>query len=187
MGRKALEKISQREYGRRIGVSNEAVSKAVREGKIKKGWDSKEGKIIVEHANAEWGSIHMQANVEKLLENKPFNSNFMPRPIGSGLTLNGDSSYADAKRVREILQAQLVAIELKKVKGELVDKEEVYKQLFAYGQQIRTVFTSIPDRNIDMILAAKSRAEAHSLLTTAMYEALEAITTREFNFIPPQQ
>lgn len=55
----SLEKVSQREYARRIGLSNTAVSKAIRQGKIKKGWDRISGKIIVQYANEEYGDKHL--------------------------------------------------------------------------------------------------------------------------------
>lgn len=184
MGRKQLERVSQREYARRIGVSNEAVSRAIKDSRIVKGWDPIEKKIIVPHANAEWGLLHMQENLEALLQNP---SDSKPRNPGSnGLTLNGDSSYMEAKRVREIIQAQLVALDLKERKGELVNKEEVHKQLFSYGQQLRIAFTSVADRNIDAILASKTRAEAHGLLQSAIYDILEDVTTKQFDFTPRQ-
>jgi hypothetical protein len=184
MGRKALERVSQREYARRIGVSNEAVSRAIKDARIVKGWDPVEKKIIVHHANAEWGLLHMQENVEALLQDSTGSK--QRTGTTNGLTLNGDSSYMEAKRVREIIQAQLVALDLKERKGELVNKEEVHKQLFSYGQQLRIAFTSLADRNIDAIIAAKTRAEAHGLLQSAIYEILEEVTTRQFDFTPRQ-
>ena len=185
MGRKPLEKVSQREYARRLNVSNEAVSRAVGDGRIKKGWSEKERKIIVAHANAEWGALHMQSKIEKYLPAANDGIN-QPAAEGTGSTLNlhGGSSYGDAKRVGEILRTQMVALDLKERKGELVSKDEVYKQLFAYGQQLRNAFNTIADRHIDSILASKSRAEAHSILTSAIYDLLEGVTSKEFDFKP---
>ena len=184
MGRKELERVSQREYARRIGVSNEAVSRAIKDGRIKKGWDSTAAKIIVPHANAEWGLLHMQTNVEQLIQETTTEK---VKPISStGLTLQADSSFIEAKRVKEILQAQLVALDLKERKGELVNKEEVYKELFSYGQQLRVAFSSIADRHIDAIIASNTRAEAHNLLQSAIYEILENVTSKKFDFVPRQ-
>ncbi|WP_153799062.1 hypothetical protein [Foetidibacter luteolus] len=185
MARPQLERISQREYARRLQVSNEAVSKAVREGKIKKGWDAKAGKIIVEHANTEWGSVHMINNIEKFLPgsaetpNPP--SQDLPANAEGDFTLTNKTTYAEARRASEILRARQISLDLKEREGELVNRDEVYKKLFSYGQEIRKTFTLIPDTCIDNIRAAKSRAEAHNVLTNAIYTALEKVTSENLD------
>lgn len=177
MARKGYEKVSQREYARRLGISNEAVSKAIREHRIVKGWNKKEQKIIVEHADKEFGFMWRETNVSELVDDVPQNN-----PSGK-LTLTGNSSFSEARRVKEIMQAQLIALDLQQRKGELVNKETVFKQLFTFGQNIRTSMLAIPDRTIDNIIASKSRAEAHNLLTNALHEVLEALTkTDNLNF-----
>lgn len=102
------------------------------------------------------------------------------------MQLSGSSSYGDAKRVREIIQAQLSALDLKERKAELVQKEEVYKQLYVFGQQLRVSILAIPDRVIDNILASKSRAAAHNILSEAIHESLEGLTKRQLDFSPKQ-
>lgn len=189
MGLENLERISQREYAKRLGISNEAVSKAIREGKIDRGWDKQEGKIIVEYANREWGALHLKTNVSRLLQQEPGEDwqqggADAKRP---GLTLTNESSFADAKRVREIIHAQLAALDLKERKEELVKKEEVYKQLYAFGQQVRIAVMTTADRSIDTILAAKNRTEAYNILSVCLQEALEGLTNVEFDFSPKQQ
>ena len=190
MERINLEKISQREYAKRLGISNEAVSKAIREGKIDKGWDREEEKIIVPYANKEWGALHMKTNVSQLLQQEVGEEAQVdgqsPARKG-GLTLTNESSFADAKRVREIIHAQLAALDLKERKGELVRKDEVYKQLYAFGQQVRLAVMATPDRGIDAILASKTRAEAYQILSGALQEALEELANVEFDFSPKQQ
>lgn len=187
-----FERISQREYARRLGLSNEAVSKAIREGKIDRGWDKVEGKIIVEYANIEWGALHMGTSMPSLFpeqmlettEERPLQR--LPTPAGKGLSLSNESSFAEAKRVKEIIQAQLAALDLKERKEELVKKDEVYKQLYTFGQQMRIALMATPDRGIDAILAAKSRSEAYNILSTAIVEALEQLTNPHFDFTPRQ-
>ncbi|RAJ00457.1 hypothetical protein LX64_04163 [Chitinophaga skermanii] len=159
--------LSQRQYAKEIGVSNEAVRRAIKDGKIVKGWDAATKKIIPEIANAEWGYIHNAASTDNHVNDTP----------KKGLTLDSDSSYNDAKRVKEILSAQLIALELKEKKEELVNKAAVYQELFKFGQQIRTAFLNIPDRTIDNIIAAETRSEAHAILTNAIHEVLEKLTS----------
>lgn len=192
MERQKSARISQREYAHLLGISNEAVSKAIREGKIDKGWDKVEKKIIVDQANIEWGALHMKTNVFKLLQQQPGEesqqADYWESAIGkkNGLTLTNESSFAEAKRVREIIQAQLAALNLKERKEELVRKDEVYKQLYAFGQQIRIAIMATPDRGIDAILASKSRAEAHNIMSASLIEVLEGLTNVEFDFVPRQ-
>ena len=200
MARKALERISQREYARRLGISNELVSRAVKCGQIKKGWDKEAAKIIVEHANVEWGAMYLKTDVNKILK-QPIGEDDAPEAShGAGehafehaevetsntdnLRLHDGTSFAEAKRIREIVEAQLASLELKEKKGDLVRKENVYKELFSFGQQLRVALLAIPDRNIDLILSASNRAEAHQLLTGEIHGVLEEITKTEFNFQP---
>lgn len=178
MGRTGYKRVSQREYAAYLGISNEAVSRAVKDGRIKKGWDSKAAKIIVEHADMEFGLLHKKTTVPI----EPLPGEDPPQQTPGSLQLSGNSSFGEAKRVREIIQAQLAALDLKERKGELVSKEEVYKQLFAFGQQIRAALMAIPDRIIDNLLASKQRADAHNLLTGEIHSALENLTKTDFNF-----
>lgn len=209
MGRKPLEKVSQREYARRLNISNEAVRKAVELGKITKGWDKKEKKIIVEKANEEWGNIHIKAQADedqtqaeaiKRLQsydgNKPAPAPSLvksKRPEDPDDTQGGAfaeleeyelavasrASFAEALRVEKVAKARSAIIDLRKQTGELVNKAEVYKQLFGYGQQIRTAILAVPDRCIDEILTAPNRAESHQVLTKYLHEALQKLSDIE--------
>lgn len=204
MGRKLLEKVSQREYARRLGVSNEAVRKAVIDGRITKGWDKKEGKIIVEKANEEWGNIHIQvakegahsqneaiARVQALTYQQQPTKPAKPRfedPEDTEITAFGeleqynslrvasDAQFAEALRVEKIAKARQEIIKLQELTGSLVNKTEVYKQLFGFGQSVRQAVLAVPDRCIDEVIAQTTRAEAHQILIKYLHEALEKIT-----------
>lgn len=178
MGRKGFEKISQREYARRLGISNEAVSRAVKKGLIKSGWDARDKKIIFEKANEEWGLLHKETDVSGIInEDDP---NPKPPKADPKLKLTSDTSFVEARRINEVIRAQIQAIELQKIKKELVNKEEVGRQLFSFGQQLRIMLMATADRVIDNVLASKNRAEAHNILTTDIHTTLENIY-KEFN------
>lgn len=199
MARPSLERVSQREYARRLGISNELVSRAVIEGRISKGWDAKAKKIIVVKATEEWGALYMKTNVSQLLQQEPGEPPppVSPKPAtnkptsnysggGRSMQLSNESSYAEAKRVKEIIQAQLAALDLKERKEELVKKDEVYKQLFAFGQGLRVALSALPDRVLDLVLASKGRIEAYQLLSGEIHSILEGITQLDFDFTPRQ-
>lgn len=88
----------------------------------------------------------------------------------------GQRSLAEVKRVTAEIEMQRRALLLRKEKGQLLDKDEVYKSLFAAGQELRQTFTSLADRCIDDILAAPSRKDAHAVLSEAVAQSLEKFT-----------
>ena len=209
MARKGYERISQREYGRRLGVSNETIRKAIEAGKINKGWDKKEAKILFEKANEEWGNIYLapEPGVAELTQHiQPYSPDKpqATKPQGQrppvdpddtqaaaiseleNFNLNSRTPFADALRFEKIAKARLAELEMNKAIGTLVVKDAVYKELFAFGQEVRQALLVVPDRCIDAVLAAKNRSEAHSILSKEIHEALEKLTSPRLDFEPRQ-
>ena len=175
-------KVSIREYARSKGVSDTTIRKAIKSGKIKKGYDEGSKKIIPQVADREWGDTMVQ----------PLQTGLQTAPVSKGQKevgenreqeINGDSvfvdkdeTYAEALRKDLIIKANLNALKLRMKEGEVVEKSKVYKELFAFGKQIRLRFQSIPDRIIDDVLAAPGRNEAHMILFNAISDVLEELT-----------
>lgn len=84
-----------------------------------------------------------------------------------------DETLAAARKAQEVFKAKIAEIDYKKKIGELVSKDDVYKSLFTFGQELRTQFQAIPDRVVDNMLAASSRNEAHIILYEAITKVLE--------------
>lgn len=84
-----------------------------------------------------------------------------------------DETLAAARKAQEVYKAKIAELDYKKRTGDLVAKDEVYKALFAFGQELRTQFQAIPDRVVDNMLAASSRNEAHIILYEAITKVLE--------------
>lgn len=169
------ELISVREFARGIGCSDVAVHKAIKTGKIVKGYvkrDGLPGKINAAVAAQEWGK-HFDPSYDR---NPNIRSNFgrgaAPPPSDERTT----KSLAEIKRLTAEVRLQAEAIELKRKKGDLVDKKAVYTALFAMGRELKNNIMNIPDRYIDAILAAPTRNDAHTVLTNALIEALETMT-----------
>jgi hypothetical protein len=172
------KKVSIREYARSKGVSDTAVRKAIKARKINAGYDTESKKIIPEIADREWGDTIIQvtpgsepqpqiANTGKIKSNEP---------EGEGIFLDKDETYAEALRKDLIIKANINALKLRMKEGEVVEKSKVYKELFAFGKQIRLRFQSVPDRVIDDVLAATGRNEAHLILFNAITDVLEELT-----------
>lgn len=180
--------ISIREYGRRRGCSDTAVRKAIKAGKIVDGVvrDKKGNVLGIDEAvaNNEWALNH-DPSILRVTQNGQSSERFVeastkaeaPKPLAAGGgSVSSDNSLAAAKRARAIYEAKLKELEYKERSGELVDKKEVYKALYGAGQELRQAFQAIPDRFIDDILAAKSRNEAHQILSNAIADTLECLS-----------
>lgn len=141
-----------------VGVSNQAVSDAVKDGRIVRGFVEEGGKkyIIPKVANAEWGK------------------EFVNDVPGTDLELMTKASQA--KQMESILKTQKLQLEVDQLKGILVKKDEVYRSLYAMGVEIRSALQAVPDRTIDEILAAKSRHAAKKILDDAIEAALLGLT-----------
>lgn len=85
-------------------------------------------------------------------------------------------STAKAQQVEAVYKAKLRKLEFETKSGSLVDKSQVYRALFAAGQEIRSAFEGIADRYIDEILAAPTRNDAHTVLQSAIDEALKSVS-----------
>lgn len=193
------ELISIREYARRKKCSDTTIHKAIKSEKIVKGVVKVGGKpkILESVADKEWGMNFNPAYSTAPGRNPHLNNQMLPevdrtegrQMINTGLptddtevitsaprTVNGKKSLADLKRDKAEVDLATSLIVLKERKGQLVDKDKVYKALFLAGQEVRTMFQSIPDRIIDDILSAKSRSEAHGVLFESISEALDTLS-----------
>lgn len=184
------ERISIREFSRRIGCSDVAVHKAIKSGKIVHGVgrdDDDKPYILPDVAASEWGKSFnpSYANNDKLHESLSFASKSevpadrveIPEPKQAQPEItDGAKSIVELKRLDLHVRVQLAALDLRKRKGELVEKNKVYSELFSLGQEIRTVFAAIPDRVIDSLMASKDRNEAHAILSKEIFECLTQVS-----------
>lgn len=187
--------ISVKEFARRMQVSDTAVHKAIRAGKIVKG-TAGEGKSRVIYptvAEDEWRQAFdpSYAGRSKALDKRLAAPVATSAPIagtnpdtGAKVAQNApgaaasveDTSLAAAKRVQAVLKAQQMRLELEQAQGRLVDKNAVYDALYAAGAEVRSAIMAVPDRCIDDLMACKTRAEAFTLLHEALAEALQTVT-----------
>lgn len=189
-----MERISIREFGRRIGKSDTAVRKAIKAGRIANGvvYEGDKPFILQDIALKE-----LQSNYDPSYDRSSGPGDVTVPPEGKETTISAPvvqeqraqdepeppsspasaqpTSLAAVKLKREQVKLQAEAIALQKLKGVLVEKDKVYKALFAMGQEVRITMQAIPDRTIDEILAQRSRNEAHNVLYNAIAEALESI------------
>lgn len=193
------ELISIRKYAMRKNCSDPAVLKAIKTGKIVKGCvidEHGKKKINPEIADAEWASnsdplrakmgdrFDLSAAIPKGFERVPKQAikakpEPKPKPVVPSypaVKSLQDETLASARKAQEVYKAKIAEVDYKKRIGELVVKADVYKALFAFGQELRTQFQAIPDRVVDNMLAASNRNEAHNILYEAITVVLEYLS-----------
>jgi hypothetical protein len=171
----AQKPISVREFARRLGVSETAVRKAVAAGKITSdSFTEVNGKrmIIELIARKEWAIA--------VREGGPPQSAVLAQSLSKENKVETLTPTAktmmEAKQAKAVWDAKTAELNYRKAEGMLVEKDVVNKSLHEMGQEIRDAMLSIPDRVIDDILAASTRADAHTLLHKAIHDELTRLT-----------
>jgi DNA-binding transcriptional MocR family regulator len=173
------EKISIREFARRLNVSDTTIHKAIKAERIVKGYTEGAGRKSIDYeiAKREYNSTASPTRENR----KP------PRSAeSSGITAQavipfdeGDPASMNAERLRKIkAEADLKELELKEKTGALTSRDEVYRELFAIGKELRVALVAIPDRVIDDLMASANRNEAHGILLRAISTVLEQASDR---------
>ena len=194
------EVISQREFGRRLNVSEGTVRKAIDAGYIVQGRitkDSGKPALIYEIALQEWNNspAGLQAEekrkgpaptpkvtttvknfVQTKSESQPDQKAGPVKPIFDPEAAAAKKEILKDKQTQVKLRIQKEALELQRLTKKLVDKEIVYRELFEFGKSIRDNIMTVPDRCIDELRNAKSRHEAHKILTDYLTEALRSLS-----------
>jgi phage terminase Nu1 subunit (DNA packaging protein) len=180
-----------REFGRMIGVSGEAVRKAVDSGRIPK---EAMGEIVlktgktrpaisnVEMAIASWGANTNQnhagqrgkVRADKAAE--PEQREAKESPLAApGNAAVGASGFAKAKAVRETFQAKLAQLEYEEKSGKLISTEKVRIAQFTQGQLIREAVLNMPDRIASQLAAELGRDISAHVVRTVMDTELRNI------------
>lgn len=107
-------------------------------------------------------------------------NNFPDDEIENELFEDDDNiSNIEAIRRLAVFKAKIAKLDYEVKVNNLVDKNKIYKSLYAAGQEVRTAVLTVPDKYIDLIFSASNRNEAINILTTALYEALETISNSQ--------
>jgi len=170
MGKLKSASMSYRAYARHRGVSPEAVSKAVKTGRITAGPD---GKIDPKRADREW-----EANTDP---SKPLNSvSGNPKhrkPSGSPKIPGGDIEaaggalpggippYLQSRSIREAYLARLSKLEYEEKTGKLVNIDAVRVVGFNAARQARDKLMNMPDRLSPLLAGMDDSHEIHRLLS----------------------
>ena len=166
--------VSLREYARRRGVTEGAVRKAVKTGRIT---PEPDGSIDVEKADKEWVENTLDP---KIKTDTPHMEESIPADSSSG----GKPSYTKIKTAHELYKAQMTQLALQEKKGQLIHKDMVKTQVYKLGRQVRDSWLNWPAR-ISALMAAELGVDEHTLHTTLeryVREHLHDIGEGKLNF-----
>lgn len=158
--------ISIRAYGRHRGVSDTAVHKAIKSGRITALPD---GTIDAARADADWDASTDPAQSSLGTRGRPARARAatptsMDDRAGGAPTSN---SYAQARTANEVLKAQHHKLRIAQLRGELIDRQQAVGQIFALARAERDAWLNWPAR-ISSMLAAELDVDPR-----AMHVALE--------------
>ena len=175
--------VSIREYARQRGVSDTAVRKAIKQGRIVAEVD---GTINPVRADRDWSSNTAGLQTKQPIKTKAVPSSAVEavedtlKETGSPVPSGASMTYMQAKTANEVLKAQTNRVRLKQLKGELIDRDQVVAHVFRLARQERDAWASWPSR-ISSQMAAELGTDAHQLhITLERYVREHLIELGEF-------
>jgi hypothetical protein len=196
------ELIAIREAARRLGVSDTAVHKAIKSGRVSLGEpDPNNGRprLPWPQAESQWraNSDATKRNHVGPQGNSPRRASYggnttppaAPLPTAAQ-TLSGEvdppastvhapgpaaPSLAASRAVREAYQARLARLEYEKATGKVVDADTVKVSAFKLARSLRDAMLNIPDRLAAELAAETNVARIHARLSRELRDALSSL------------
>lgn len=194
----ARELIPIREAARRLGVSDTAVHKALKAGRVSlAGRHPTNNRPLVA-----WPAVrddwHANSDSKKRSQvgpkgNSPRRASFggntppeNPLPTSAdldkapadeaGIDLDGTPTFAQARAVREAYQARLAKLEYEERSGKLIATEQVNRSAFKVARAVRDGLMNLPDRLAAELAAESDAAAIHSRLAREIRDVLRELT-----------
>jgi hypothetical protein len=166
---------SNRELARQLGVSDTAVRRAEKAGRIKREPD---GSWDLTKVRAAWSDNTDQAQQRPAPSGRPTRNRRALKPVPEAAvgavrdTLRehgepaaaGAMTFMQARTANEVLKAQERRLRLQQMKGELVDRAKAVAQVFKLARDERDGWVNWPAR-VAAVMAAELEVDAHKLHT----------------------
>jgi hypothetical protein len=191
------ELIGIREAARRLGVSDTAVHKAIKAGRVKVAGrtpTSDRPLVAWPQTQADWlansdaakrshvgsrGSPRREADPKpavKLETNqRPEESQPVAMPSADGQRMAAGPSYAQSRAVREAYQARLAKLEFEERSGKLIEVDKVKASAFKTARTVRDGLLNLPDRIAHELAHETDPAAVHQRLSTEIRQVLDAL------------
>lgn len=181
----AQELIGIREAARRLGVSDTAVHKAIKAGRVNiagRTETSQRPLVAWPQTQDDWlansdgskrshigstGSPRRAADpapeVDLPVSSRPDQGN-EPDVQQHATTVSAAPSYAQSRAIREAYQARLSKLEFEEKSGKLIDANEVKVRAFRMARNARDALMTLPDRLAPILASSTDVHEVHKLL-----------------------
>ncbi len=160
--------ISIRAYAARKGISDTAVRKAIKSGRITL---TKNGKINPTLADRQWEANTDPAQVYAIKENSPASpSSEMASSSSSG---GIGVSYQQSRAIREAYEARLKKLEFDERTGKLISTEMVQREAFNAARKTRDMILNVPDKVIPLLIGKTDIHEMKEILRKELLRTLE--------------
>jgi len=162
--------LSIRAYARHRGITDGAVRKAIKAGRITK---NKNDKIDPELADKQWSKNTDPAQVKetKKEEVKQESNSYNSAPLGP--------SYQQSRAIKEAYNAKLTRLQFEKESKKLISVDEVKITAFNTARMTRDRILNIPDRVIPGLVGKTDIHEMKELLKLELVKALEELSNNE--------
>lgn len=166
-------------YAKSKGVSTEAVSKAVRVGRLSKSvvfTDKGKPRVIPEIADQEWhaSTDPSQQRVPAVPPPRP-EPGPEPEPDQPAASEPKTATFQQARTLREAYMARLAKLEYDEKSGLLVRADSVKNEAFKVARTVRDNMLNIPDRIAAELANETNQFKVHQRLTQEIRRALEDI------------
>ncbi len=160
--------LSLRAYAKRRGITEAAVRKAIKQGRITK---NPNGKINPQIADNEWGKNTDPAQIKPIFaEEKPdYSQNSIPS-AASG------PSYQQSRAIKEAYGAKLLRLQFEKESKKLISIDDVKVSAFNAARMTRDRILNIPDRVIPQLVGKTNIFEMKEILKAELIKALEELS-----------
>ena len=139
-------KLTQKQYAERRGITQQAVQKLIRQGKLDGAFrkDGRRYKIDPQRADAvlEMNRNPARSKTPAVVQGVPL-ADGLDGSVGSAIAGNL-ISFAEAARREKVAKAALLELDLKKKKGDLVAKDKVEAVAAKLGALVRVGIEAIP-------------------------------------------
>jgi DNA-binding transcriptional MocR family regulator len=168
--------IRKSEFAKIKGVSGAAVSQAIKSGRIRGAVVTQNGKELLDHdlALELWERNTLQQPPPTKPPKEPPTDKQL-REFIDGLPEDQIPDLNKSRARREHYQAEKEKLKALQGRGELVPAEEVKREAFAMGRQIRDAMQGIPDRVASLLAASSDVREVHRMLTEEIRVALRGL------------
>ena len=163
--------LSIRAYARHRGITDGAVRKAIKAGRITK---NKNDKIDSELADKQWSKNTDPAQVKEIKKEEEVRQetgNYNPAPLGP--------SYQQSRAIKEAYNAKLTRLQFERESKKLISVDEVKISAFNVARMTRDRILNIPDRVIPQLVGKTDIHEMKELLKLELVKALEELSKND--------